>query len=66
MAVDAGLSRILPRGAVYAEALASWSALGGPMGRVEAGARAGPLGFFAFGQIDRTGPSAGAGARVTW
>lgn len=61
-----GLDAIIPRQTLYAEAVASWSALGGPLERLEAGARLGPVGLFGFGELDRMGPRAGAGARITW
>jgi hypothetical protein len=39
----------------------------GAFGRLEAGYHpADPLGLFGFGQLDRGGWSAGAGARWTW
>lgn len=57
---------MLPRGAHYLEALGTWSSLGGPMLRAEAGTRWGPLGFFAFGEASNAGPRIGAGARLTW
>lgn len=58
---------MLPAKQVYLEALASWSSLGGPLARGEAGVRVGEhLGLFAFGQWRPTETTAGAGARVTW
>lgn len=69
--VRAGLARTLPARRLYLDALGAWSALGGPLARLEGGARVTDhLGAFAFGEA-RPGPSgavlsAGAGVRVTW
>lgn len=53
-----------PAKAGYVEALATWSSLGGAAGRLEAGLHIlPPLSIFAYGQVDETGPSVGAGAK---
>lgn len=45
----------------------SWSALGGPLARLEAGAAVTPyLGVFGFAETSQRGPQAGAGARLTF
>lgn len=61
------MDALLPRQRVFVEAMAEWSPLGGPLLRGEAGALLTPqLGVFGYGQVDRTGPQVGVGARWTW
>ncbi len=66
-----GLEAVLPARRLYLDALGAWSSLGGPLVRLEGGARVTDnVGAFAFGEA-RPGPvglglSAGGGVRVTW
>ncbi len=66
-----GLDSVLPARQLYVEALGAWSSLGGPLVRLEGGARVTDnVGAFAFGEarpgVTGLGLAAGAGVRVTW
>lgn len=58
----------MPRRDSYAELLAGWSALGGPIGRGELGVKLTPnAGLFATAETDfRRKHQVGAGVRLTW
>lgn len=62
-----GLDAVVPRKSAYVEALTAWSSLGGPMVRLEGGARLLPgFGAFVFGDWTPKETRAGVGARFTF
>jgi hypothetical protein len=63
----ASVARDTPVRTGWVDALGTWTEQDGWAGRLEAGAKLWePFSVYGYGQLDRFGPSAGVGARLTW